>query len=91
MIVEIADRRLVDTGFRTGSAVATGPTSAVGTSAPVRAKQLFARLAVRGTDYRLDIDGAAGIRLRTFRNQAKNVLQQVVDWVKANRGKLVGQ
>jgi len=32
-----------------------------------------------------DIDGAAGVRLKTYRNQARNVLKQVVDWVNANR------
>ncbi|MBY0497367.1 MAG: hypothetical protein K2Y23_24460 [Cyanobacteria bacterium] len=87
LVIEVVDRGLVDTGMRTGNAVATGPTTAVGTSVPVRTKQL-ARLAVRGTTYAIDIDGAAGIRLRTYRSQAKNVLQQVIDWVEANRDKL---
>lgn len=88
LFLEVTGRGLSDTGIRTGSAVATGPTTAVGMSTPVRTKQLFTRLAVRGTEYTLDVDGTAGIRLRTFRNQAKNALQQVVDWVKANRDKL---
>lgn len=91
LILEVTDRGLIDTGVRSGSAVQTGPTTAVGTSVPIRGKQLFARLAVRGTDYRLEIDGGAGIRLRTFRNQAKNILQQVVDWVKANRATLLAR
>lgn len=91
LIVEIVDRGLADTGMRTGTAVATGPNTAVANTVPVRAKQLGARLAVRGSNYRLDIDGAAGIRLRTYRNQARNVLRQVVDWVNANRAKLVTQ
>ena len=37
LILEVTDRGLIDTGIRTGNAVATGPTTAVGTSAPVRA------------------------------------------------------
>jgi hypothetical protein len=88
LILEVSDRGLVDTGLRTGTGVATGPSTAVGTSVPVRAKQLVVRLSVRGTDYRVEIDGAAGIRLKTYRNQAKNVLRQVVDWVNANRARL---
>jgi hypothetical protein len=50
LILEVSDRGLVDTGLRTGSGVATGPSTAVGTSVPVRAKQLIVRLSVRGTD-----------------------------------------
>lgn len=88
LLVEVADRGLTDSGVRTGTATATSGTTAVGTSIPVLRKRLFARLAVKGSGYRLEIDGAAGLRRTTFRNQAKNVLQQVVDWVKANRSKL---
>lgn len=88
LIIEITGRGLTDSGIRTGSATATSGTTAVGTSIPVLEKRLRARLAVQSSDYRLEIDGAAGLRRITFRNQAKNVLQQVVDWVKANRSKL---
>lgn len=91
LILEITARGLADTGARTGTAVATGRSTAVGSTAPVRTRQLWARLAVGGTSFRLDIDGAAGIRLRTYRNQAKNVLRQVVDWVEANRSMLANQ
>lgn len=88
LIIEVTDRRRVDSGLRTSSAVATAPDSAIGTSVPVRTKQLYARLAVPGTDYRLDIDGAAGIRRKTYRNQAQNVLRQVAEWIQANRQRL---
>jgi hypothetical protein len=88
VLVEVANRGLTDSGVRTGTATATSGTTAVGTSVPVLRKQLFARLAVKGSDYRLEINGTAGLRRTTFRNQAKNVLQQIVDWVKANRSRL---
>jgi hypothetical protein len=88
VLVEVANRGLTDSGVRTGTATATSGATVVGTSVPILRKQLFARLAVSGSDYRLEIDGAAGLRRTTFRNQAKNVLQQVVDWVKANRSRL---
>lgn len=88
LIIEVTDRRRVDTGLRTSSATATAPNTAVGTSLPVRTKQLYAQLAVPGTDYRLDIDGAAGVRLKTYRNQAQNVLRQVAEWIQANRQRI---
>lgn len=91
LILEVTDRGLVDIGARTGTVVATGPNTATGTLVPIRAKYLGARLAVRGSSYRLDIDGMAGVRLRTYRNQAKNVLRQLVDWVHANRAMLATQ
>ena len=88
VMVELVGRGVTDTGIRTGTATATSGTTAVGTTVPVLRKQLFARLAVKGSDYRLEIDGAAGLRRTTFRNEATNVLQQVVDWVKSNRSRL---
>jgi hypothetical protein len=90
LVVEVSDRGRVDVGMRAGTATTNGSTT-TGMSAPMLKKQLFARLAVTGSDYRLEIDGAAGLKLVTFRNQAKNVLQQIVDWVKANRAKLVAK
>ncbi len=90
LLVEVVSRGLTDTGVRTGTATATSDTTAVGTTIPILRKRLVARLAVKGSQYRLEIDGAAGLRRITFRNQTKNVLQQVVNWVKANRFKLGG-
>jgi hypothetical protein len=89
LVIEVSDRSLKDTGIRTGNAVSTSNTTAVGTSRPVMLKQLYARMAVIGSSYTLEIDGAAGLHHHTYRNEAKNVIQQVVDWVKANRSKLI--
>jgi len=71
VLVEVSDRGLTDSGIRTGTSTATSGTTAVGTSVPVLRKQLFARLAVKGSDYRLEINGAAGLRRTTFRNQRR--------------------
>ena len=85
LILEVTDRGRVGIGAHAGTVVATGPNTATGTLVPIRAKYLGARLVVRGSSYRLDIDGMAGVHLRTYRNQAKNVLRQVVEWTDANR------
>jgi len=88
LILEVIGRGLADSGLRTGNVVSTGPKTAVGTSVPVMKKQLFARLGVKGTSYTLDIDGAAGLRRFTYRNEAKNILRQLSEWAKANRSKV---
>jgi len=89
LILEIVDRGLRDTGARTGTETVIAPDVIVGTSAPVRQKAVLARLAVRGTEYKIDLDGRQGIKLKmTYRNQAKSLLRQVVDWVRANRSAL---
>ncbi len=88
LVIEVSDSNLKDTGIRTGNAVTTSPTTAVGISTPVMRKQLYARMTVMGSSYTLDIDGAAGLHRHTYRNEARNVIQQVVDWVNANRSKL---
>jgi hypothetical protein len=85
VVLEIVDRGLRDTGIRSGSGTVIGGTTVVGSSAPVRQKWLFARLVVPGTDYVIELDGHAGIKLVNYRQQARNLLRQAVEWVKANR------
>ena len=85
VVLEIVDRGLRDTGIRSGSGTVIGGTAVVGSSAPVRQKWLFARLVVPGTDYVVELDGHAGIKLVNYRQQARNLLRQAAEWVKANR------
>jgi hypothetical protein len=88
LVLEIVDRGLRDTGARTSTGTVVGSTVIVGNSIPVRQKTVLAQLAVLGTAYKIDLDGRQGIKLVAYRNQAKNLLRQVVDWVHTNRGAL---
>lgn len=85
IVLEIVDRGLRDTGTRASSGTVIGGTTVLGSSTPVRQKRILARLVVIGTGYVLELDGQAGIKLVNYRQQARNLLRQVIEWVKANR------
>jgi len=88
IVIEIIGRGLRDTGSRAASGTVIGGTAVVGSSTPIRQKRVFAKLVVTGTGYVLELDGHSGIRLVNYRQQARNLLRQVVEWAKANRAAL---
>ncbi len=89
LCLEIVDRGRKDTGSRRGTVTANPREhEADWVDDPVQHKYLLARLTVIGSNYSVDLDGATGLLKRWYRNQAKNLLQQTVDWVQANRAVL---